>query len=304
MKGKQEEIIIANPMYDVVFKHLMADKNIAHYFVETVLGEKIADIDFAPQEYSYEKEIQTEDQIKKLNIIRLDFVATIRNNNGEEKKVLIEIQQSLKPYDILRFRTYIGEQYRNRDNILAKDDEIVKVMPIVAIYMLGFNIAGTSQVAVKVKRTGNDMINGGDVKIKNPLFEALTHDAYFIQVSRIQQEMFDDWENCSELMKLLSVFEQNYFIDNKYFKKYPYPIIDKNIKKMVKTLEYIAADPKMRRAMQEEEFAALDAAFWQDALAKKDNTIAQKDNTIAQQDHALQKALAELNELKKKFGLN
>ena len=297
MTKKQKEIIIANPMYDVVFKHLMADKEIARYFVGTVLGEEIVDIDFAPQEYSYEKEIQTKDQVKKLNIIRLDFVATIRNNNGEEKKVLIEIQQSLKPYDILRFRTYIGEQYRNRDNILAKDDEIVKVMPIVAIYMLGFKMAETSQVAVKVKRTGNDMIYGGDVEIKNPLFEALTHDAYFIQVSRIQQEMFDDWENCSELMKILSVFEQSYFVDKQYFKKYPYSITDKNIKKMVKTLEYIAADPKIRRAMQEEEFAALDKAFWQDALAKKDNTIAQKDN-------ALQKALAELTELKQKFGLN
>ena len=297
MKGKQEEIIIANPMYDVVFKHLMADKNIARYFVETVLGEKIVDIDFAPQEYSYEKEIQTEDQIKKLNIIRLDFVATIRNNKGGIKKVLIEVQQSLKPYDIVRFRTYIGEQYKSRENIISKDDEVVQVMPIIAIYMLGFKIADTPQIAIKIKRTGIDMMDGGDVEIKNPLFEALTHDAYFIQVPHIQQEMYGDWEKCSELMKLLSVFEQNHFVDKKYSKKYPYSLTDKNIKKMVATLERIAADPKTRRAMEEEEFAALDAAFWQDIVAQKENALAQKDN-------ALQKALAELTELKQRFGLN
>jgi len=247
MTKKQDDIIIANPMYDVVFKLLMADKDI-------------------------------------------DFVATIRTKDGDEKKILIEIQQSLKPYNILRFRTYIAEQYKNPDNIVAKDDEVVKVMPIVAIYMLGFKIAGTSQVAVKIKRVGEDLIDSSDVEIKNPLFEALTHDAYFIQVSRIKQEMFDDLENCSELMKILSVFEQNYFTDKEYFKKYPYPITNKIIKKMVNTLERVAADPKMRRIMQEEEFAALDVAFLQDVVTRKDYALAQKDKEIA--------------ELRKMLGLN
>jgi len=297
MTKKQKDIIIANPMYDVVFKLLMADKDIARYFVGTVLGEEIIDINFAPQEYTYEKEIQTENQIKKISTIRLDFVATIRTKDDAEKKILIEIQQSLKPYDILRFRTYIGDQYKNKDNIVAKDDKIVQVMPIVAIYMLGFKITETSQVAIKIKRTGDDMLYGGDVEIKNPLFDALTHDAYFIQVSRINNEMFDNLEDCSDLIKILSIFEQNHFVDKEYFKKYPYLITDKNIKKMVKTLERIAADPKMRRAMQEEEFAALDRVFWQDVVARKDYVLAQKDND-------LQKALTELNELKQKFGLN
>ena len=54
MTKRQKGIIIANPMYNVVFKLLMADKDIARYFVGTVLGEKITDTDFAPQEYSYE----------------------------------------------------------------------------------------------------------------------------------------------------------------------------------------------------------------------------------------------------------
>ena len=44
---------------------------------------------------------------------------------------------------------------------------------------------------------------------------------------------------------------------------------------MVKTLERIAADPKTRRAMQEEEFAALNLAFLQNALAQKEKEIAE-----------------------------
>ena len=297
MAKKQKDIIIANPMYDVVFISLMADKDIARYFVGTVLGEEITDIDFAPQEYSYEKEIHVENQIKKLSVIRLDFVATIRTKDGDEKKILIELQQSPEPYDIFRFRTYIGEQYTNKNNIVAKDDKLVKVMPIVAIYILGFKIDGVSQIAVKVKRSGYDIIDGGNVEIKDPLFEALTHDAYFIQVSRIKQEMYNDWDNCSELLKILSVFEHNYFVDKKYFKKYPYPITNKILKKMVNTLERIAADPKTRRAMQEEEFAALNLAFWKNVVTQKDLALAQRDNALAQKDK-------EIADLRKMLGLN
>ena len=311
MTKRKKDIIIANPMYDVVFKQLMSDKEIARYFVSTILGEEIADIDFAPQEYSYEKQIKTENQIKKLSLIRLDFVATIKTKVGDVKKILIEIQQSLKPHDILRFRTYIGEQYKNKDNIVTKDDKIVKVMPIVAIYMLGFNIDESPQIAIKIKRTGEDIIDGGIVAIKNPIFEALTHDAYFIQVARIEQKMYDDWKKCSELMKLLSIFEQNYFTDKEYFKKFPYPITTKIIKKMVSTLERIASDPKVRRAMEEEEFAALDTAFWQAALAQKDKALVTKDKALATKNKALvtrekelKKALARISELERKYEIN
>ena len=49
------DVIIANPIYDVVFKNLMAtskgtNKDIASYFVGTILGEEIADIELLPQE--------------------------------------------------------------------------------------------------------------------------------------------------------------------------------------------------------------------------------------------------------------
>ena len=108
-------------MYDVVFKALMEDKDIARYFVETIIGEKITEIDFAQQEYVYYIETETENKIKELKIVRLDFVATIRNKEGEEKKVLIEIQQSLNPIDVFRFRSYLAKQYSAHENIIKEE---------------------------------------------------------------------------------------------------------------------------------------------------------------------------------------
>jgi hypothetical protein len=77
-----------------------------------------------------------------------------------------------------------------------------------------------------------------------------------------------------------------------------------SIKKMVNTLAYIVADPKVRRAMEEEYWAEMNEVIWKQTIEEQSNTIAQKDNALAQKDDALQKALAELNELKQRFGLN
>ena len=91
MAKKKTDIIIANPIYDAVFKNLMAtgkgtNKDIAGYFVGTILGEEIADIDLLPQEYTYrkttKKKIRTQKGSETLKSIRLDFVATIRTQSG------------------------------------------------------------------------------------------------------------------------------------------------------------------------------------------------------------------------------
>ena len=306
MAKKQDDIIIANPMYDVVFKHLMmASKDIASYFVGTVLGEEISDIEFAPQEYAYTKKIQKEGSPKQtIGLIRLDFVATILTKDGEYQKVLIEIQQSPKPTDLIRFRAYLGEQYKQPDNIVIHGDTIEKAMPIVIIYMLGFVFSEIEAIAVKANRTYIDIIKGSEVNNKSPFIESLTHDAYFIQIPRISKDMYLDWKNSADLMKMLSLFEQDYFVDKNFLKKYPYPITDKNIKKMITTLEYIAADPKMRRAMEEEYWAELDEILWKQALAKKDSALAEQGNALVEKDNTIAQQAREIAELRFKLGLN
>lgn len=78
-------MIIANPIYDVVFKRLMEDKRIARFFIETLTGELISDIELKPQEFTYT------DKLAGICVYRLDFIATIRTSDNEFKKVLIEI---------------------------------------------------------------------------------------------------------------------------------------------------------------------------------------------------------------------
>ncbi len=43
-------MLIANPMYDVVFKYMMDDNKVARLFLGAILGEEITELEFKPQE--------------------------------------------------------------------------------------------------------------------------------------------------------------------------------------------------------------------------------------------------------------
>jgi hypothetical protein len=79
-------MIIANPIYDVVFKRKMKNEKAAKFFIGTVLDETVESIEIKPQEFTYINYLQA------LTVFRVDFVAGIKTATGELKKVLIEIQ--------------------------------------------------------------------------------------------------------------------------------------------------------------------------------------------------------------------
>ena len=54
-------MIIANPIYDVVFKRLMENERVAKFFVGTLLEENIEHIEVKKQEFTYIKELDQDD---------------------------------------------------------------------------------------------------------------------------------------------------------------------------------------------------------------------------------------------------
>ena len=307
-------------MYDVVFKMLMADKDNARCFVGTILGEQILDIEFAPQEFIHERKTdpdsgKPENLIETLKPRHLDFVTTIRTRGRGKKKVLIEIQQSLKPADVVRFRIYMGEEYQKSANVVQKGDKILKALPIAVIYVIGDETPKTSHisnVAYKITRSGSCLLTGEPINIHkpfDPLIEALTHDAYFIHVGRIAPELFSSGYKCRDLLQLLSLFEQINFVEENLLKIHNYPITNKYIQKMRNTLEYLSTDPVTKRLMQEQRFAEMDVLSWKQTVKEQNRVIRRKDNTIAtvtaERDNAWTErdnALAMLTEYQQRFG--
>lgn len=115
-------MIIANPIYDTAFKYLMEDTNIAMGIISRIIGQKIIQIDFKPQEYT----IFTSKN--ELSFIRMDFHAIILTKDNQKQKVLIELQKSKQSLDIVRFRRYIGEEYQRIEEWIEKKNEAGEII--------------------------------------------------------------------------------------------------------------------------------------------------------------------------------
>ena len=94
----------------------MEDLPIARFFIETLIGEPIADLQVKPEEYRYKLPVQEKDledeAYRLLTIYKLDYVATIKTVEGKYKKVLIEVQKARNKVDVMRFRSYLAGQYK------------------------------------------------------------------------------------------------------------------------------------------------------------------------------------------------
>ncbi|MDR1169964.1 MAG: hypothetical protein LBK97_03925, partial [Prevotellaceae bacterium] len=120
-----KSLIIANQIYDTVFKRLMENQRIVKFFLGTILGQQIEDVSVLPQEFTYKKEekkisrkignSEKKGGTEYFSVFRLDFMATIRTSGGKREKILIEVQKSWDTMDIMRFRKYLGEQYAREE---------------------------------------------------------------------------------------------------------------------------------------------------------------------------------------------
>jgi hypothetical protein len=136
-------MIIANPIYDVVFKYLLEDVEIARELLSIILGEDVQSVEVKPQETSTE----TSGDIR---ILRFDFKAVIKKPNGEIRKVLIELQKAKQAFDVMRFRRYLGDNYRKEDTIFNDEGlSETRPLPIITIYFLGFPLNSIPSGVVK-----------------------------------------------------------------------------------------------------------------------------------------------------------
>jgi hypothetical protein len=288
----------------------MENRRIARFFIETIIGEKVEDIAIVPQEYTYhakvkgkkgEDKVENEDTKEEwvvLSLIRFDFVATIRDEKGEYKKVLIEIQKSNKPSNLIRFRTYLGEQYKRMDMIEVASGKVEKALPIISIYLLGFKLPKINAQAIKVGRTYTDIIGKTIIKGKNKMIEALTHDGYFVQIPHIKGKPL------TLLEKLLSLFEQKYFIDEKNtLKEYDHPIEDENLQIMAEILQHAATDAKTRREMEEAWWVEQDEKEREKELEAKDKIIAEKDKSLEESKKTIEEDKKTIEDQQKEIEL-
>ena len=271
-------MLIANPIYDVVFKRLMENERVAKFFVGTLLNETVVRIQMRPQEFTHINKLST------LTVFRLDFAAVIQQADGTHRKVLIEIQKARNEVDLMRFRNYLGEQYKKEDTVAGE----ATPLPITTIYILGFKLPNIKTACIKVERQYRDLINARTLRTKNDFVERLTHDSFVVQVERIT----DRYQ--SRLDKLLSVFEQDHFVDNnRILKEYTHEADDADVREMTAILQRTGADPETRRELETE----LEAVRTLEAhTARQNKKLLEQERLLQQKERALDEAKEALSE--------
>jgi hypothetical protein len=266
-------MIIANPIYDVVFKYLLEDVEIARELLSTILGEEVQSVEVKPQETSTE----TSGDIR---ILRFDFKAVIKKPNGEISKVLIELQKAKKAFDVMRFRRYLGDNYRKEDDVLNDKGDLEKrPLPIITIYFLGFPLNSIQSGVVKINREYRDVVTQEILDIKEDFVELLTHDSYLIQVRKLAKAARN------KLERVLHIFSPIYqSTTDKHQLDFQGDTNDPLVKKMVDRLGRAIASEEIRDLMDVED--ELDRIFDRE-LRKKDEIIAEKEEMIAEKEEII-----------------
>lgn len=162
--------------------------------------------------------------LKKFAVLRLDFLAKIKNPDGSVETVSIELQKSEKSTEIACFRSYLASLYDTRANdveVIERKNRKGKTVKserknpyhIIAIYILGHALDGIDEPVIynapnPVGATGKPIENA----TANPFFNNLTHDTIIVQIPKLRKNVQ------SRVEQFLDIFDQSRTMPkNKHF---------------------------------------------------------------------------------------
>ena len=273
------KIYVANPLYDAVFKYMMEDERIAKTLLSALLQKTVIAVEMRRHEYP---------NISRdaISMFRVDFAATVLEDDGSKKLILIELQKTWLETETLRFRQYLAVQYNNKEN-MRKDTKGKFALPTVAVYLLGHCVGEFTEPVIYAKHKVYDYEGNEIIQEKpDPFVESLQHDSIIVQIPLLRGRVNN------RLEKILSVFDQSQIYpddqrmleldENKYAD-------DAEMAHILHRLQSAAANPDIRNRMNAED------EFFQ-ALEDRDTAIIQKDATIMTQKKELEKQKTELDE--------
>ena len=194
---------VANPIYDAVFKYLLEDDRVARLLIGQIAELEVQSLTVSPQEAVAPRAgVVAPDAPPSLTLFRMDFAARVRTADGRARQVLVEIQKAKAPTVVERFRRYLGQQYASRDNIVSDGRGASEAVPIVTIYLLGYDLGLSREAVLDVcprvtERRTERVLDAG-----HPFVEGIHHRSHIVQIPRLRRGGED------ELSRFLTIFDQ------------------------------------------------------------------------------------------------
>lgn len=284
---------VANPIYDSVFKFLMEDERIAKTLLSALLKKEVLSVEMRRHEH-------TNTTRNDISMFRIDFAARIKDDDGTEKLILIELQKTWVETETLRFRQYLAAQYNAKENMVCEEEPSRSyAVPMVAIYLLGHRVGKVKESVVYVNHVARNY-EGQEVEegMKDPFINSLVHDSIIVQLPLLKDKI------TNHLERVLSVFDQKHrdsrntqFV-NLDGSKYEG---DAEMMRIIQRLTAATVNADLRQEMnvEDEFFSAIEErdtaimkrekkiAEMDERLAEQDEKIAEQDDIIAEQDGKL-----------------
>jgi hypothetical protein len=284
-------IQIANPIYDSVFKYIMQNNKVCIILLGALLNRDIIEVEVISNEL-------VRAGLKKFAVLRLDFLAKIKNPDGSIETVSIELQKSEKSTEIARFRSYLASLYDTRANDVevierknrrGKTVKIERKNPyhIIAIYILGHALDGIDEPVIynapnPVGATGKPIENA----TANPFFNNLTHDTIIVQIPKLRKNVQ------SRVEQFLDIFDQSRTMPkNEHFLLIDdYEDKPEGFNTIVRELARAAADRQTKFEMDiEDEYAEdiEDRIELEDIIEEQKKQLSQQNEQLSQQKEQL-----------------
>ena len=283
-------MLIANPVYDVVFKYMMGDLKVAKTFVSAIIGEEVEELDFCPQE------IATKYRDNSVTVIRMDFLARIKVADGY-KAVIIELQKALLSSDIKRFRRYLGGQYQSKANIYTDNKKEEHARPIYCIFFLGHALGNNESPVLTVTNQVKDRATGEELNLRHEFIDCLHHKSWIVQISKLKRYRRDDLE------KLLSIFDQNNITDSNHILNVNEDDFPEEFKHIIRRLKQAAESKEVAEQMTAEDELISDFQSLERKVGAMTEIIEEKDKALEDNKKALEEKDKIIEELRRKMGI-
>jgi len=298
---------IANPIYDVVFKYMMEDNDVAKLLVSSIIGEEVISLEPKPQEYTTEIYKSEGSNTSIITVFRLDFLAKIETLDGH-KLIIIELQKASTHTDIPRFRRYLGKQYANESHSVKDESGVNVPLQIYSIYFLGDDLKIRDTPVLSVFPEIRDVATQEVIEERSRFIELLNHKCWIVQISCLKKR------RRNELEQLLTVFDQTNRGDDSHVMRVNEDEIPEKYRPLIRRLKMAASNETVKKQMQDEDEiwtyirneARIKLHEGREEMRKEmrkemEGVIAQKDEAIAQKDEENEALRRENEQLRMKI---
>jgi hypothetical protein len=262
---------------------MMSDSKVAKTFLSAIIGEKIAELDFASTEYTLKAGIeksQIDRTLEQITVCRFDFAAKIETEDEGYKTVIIELQKAKFATDIMRFRRYLGTMYQSAEN--TYDEYRIKARQIYCIYLLNYEINLSDSPIIKVDYVVSDLTTGEELNRKNDFIESLNHKSWIVQVRQLKEKRRNELEN------LLSIFDQDNISDDRHILNIDDSQFSAEYQHIIRKLREAYESKQMREEMQMEDDYFKELLMKDEELQIKDEIIAEKEKSLAEKEKTIE----------------